>query len=125
MARRNKIDESSLRRGKVDTSIVEQTRMVASLFNAGYRWPLRFAFFGSEGAYCYNLDGRSVWKAMVGKIATLARYGCRELSTRKQTQCGLSQHLQLSPRNRHLQPTWRSRVFSQSFPLTMPEQNRI
>jgi outer membrane protein assembly factor BamB len=30
-----------------------------------------FAFFGSEGAYCYDLDGRPVWKAMVGKIATL------------------------------------------------------
>jgi len=31
MVRANKIDEYFLRRGKVDTSIVEQTQMVASL----------------------------------------------------------------------------------------------
>jgi outer membrane protein assembly factor BamB len=30
-----------------------------------------YAFFGSEGAYCYDLDGKPIWKAMVGKIATL------------------------------------------------------
>jgi outer membrane protein assembly factor BamB len=30
-----------------------------------------YAFFGSEGAYCYDFEGKQIWKAMVGKIATL------------------------------------------------------
>ena len=30
-----------------------------------------YAFFGSEGAYCYDFEGNQIWKTMVGKIATL------------------------------------------------------
>jgi outer membrane protein assembly factor BamB len=30
-----------------------------------------FAWFGSEGIYCYDLDGKQIWKKAVGPIATL------------------------------------------------------
>jgi outer membrane protein assembly factor BamB len=30
-----------------------------------------YAFFGSEGLYCYDMNGRLVWKASLGKLGTI------------------------------------------------------
>lgn len=30
-----------------------------------------FAYFGTEGLYCYDFNGKQIWKAMPGEIATL------------------------------------------------------
>jgi len=30
-----------------------------------------YVFFGSEGVYCYDFEGKQIWKTMVGKIATM------------------------------------------------------